>query len=47
MAYLLVTYWPYLLLALAFGVALGWWNRDRRGAVDHVAAWLEDGSGER
>jgi hypothetical protein len=41
MAYLIGTYWPFLLLSLALGIALGWWNRDRR-SVDHMAAWLED-----
>ena len=46
MAYLIGTYWPFVALALLFGVALGWWNRDRRG-VDDVTAWLEDGPGER
>jgi hypothetical protein len=46
MAYLVGIYWPFLLAALAIGVALGWWNRDRR-SVDDVTAWLEDGSEER
>jgi hypothetical protein len=45
MAYLLGTYWPFMVLALLIGIALGWWNRDRRG-VDHVTAWLEDGPRE-
>jgi hypothetical protein len=47
MAYLLATYWPFMVLALAFGVAAGWWNRDRRSVVDDVTAWLEDGPVER
>jgi hypothetical protein len=46
MAYLVGAYWPFLLVALAIGVALGWWNRDRR-SVDDETAWLEDGSDER
>jgi hypothetical protein len=44
MAYLLGIYWPFVLLALAVGVAVGWWNRDRRDVVDDVTAWLEDGA---
>ena len=47
MAYLLGIYWPFVLLALAVGVAVGWWNRDRRDVVDDVTAWLEDGQVER
>lgn len=47
MAYLLGIYWPFILLALLVGVAAGWWNRDRRGVVDDVTAWLEDGTVER
>jgi len=46
MSYLIAIYWPFLLLSLAIGVAVGWWNRDRR-KVDDVTAWLEDGPGER
>jgi hypothetical protein len=45
MAYLIGTYWPFLLASLAIGIALGWWNRDRR-SVDHMTAWLEDGPDE-
>jgi len=44
--YLLGTYWPFVVLAFAIGIALGWWNRHRRG-VDHVTAWLEQGPGEQ
>jgi hypothetical protein len=46
MSYLIDTYWPFLVLSLAIGVAVGWWNRDR-GEIDDVAAWLEDGPGEQ
>ncbi len=47
MAYLLATYWPFILLALGLGIAAGWWNRDRSDVVDDVTAWLEDGPVER
>lgn len=48
MTYLLVNYWPYVILAVLLGMAVGWWNRDRREAgVDHVTAWLEDDPVER
>jgi hypothetical protein len=46
MTYLIGTYWPFLLVSLAIGVGLGWWNRDRR-SVDHMTAWLEDGPDQR
>jgi hypothetical protein len=45
MTYLLGTYWPFILASLMIGVAIGWWNRDRR-SDDDVAAWLEDGPDE-
>ena len=47
MAYLLATYWPFIVLALGLGIAAGWWNRDRSDVVDDVTAWLEDGPAER
>lgn len=46
MALLLETYWPFVAASLAIGVAVGWWNCDRRG-FDDVSAWLDDGSDER
>ncbi len=48
MAYLLATYWPFVVFALLAGMVVGWWNRDRREAGgDDVTAWLEDDSVER
>ena len=40
MLYLIGAYWPFLLAALAAGIAAGWWYRDPRSA-DEVSAWLE------
>lgn len=45
MALLLSTYWPFVVASLMIGIAVGWWNRDRR-SIDDVSAWLEDGSDE-
>lgn len=45
MLYLIASYWPYLVAALALGVAFGWWYQDPRSA-DDVTAWLERGSDE-
>ncbi len=46
MLYLIAAYWPFVVLALLFGVAVGWWNRDPRN-VDEMTAWLERGRDER
>lgn len=46
MLYLIAAYWPFVLLALLFGVAVGWWYRDPRN-VDEMTAWLERGRDER
>jgi len=45
MIYVIANYWPFMLLALAAGIAVGWWNRDRQ-PVDDVTAWLERGPEE-
>jgi hypothetical protein len=46
MMYLVEAYWPFLVAALAIGIAVGWWAQDTRG-VDDVTAWLERGPDER
>jgi hypothetical protein len=38
--YLIAAYWPFLLVALGAGVAVGWWCQDPRSA-DDLTAWLE------
>jgi hypothetical protein len=45
MLYLFGNYWPFLLAALAIGIGVGWWHRDRR-SVDDETAWLERGPDE-
>jgi hypothetical protein len=40
MLYLLQAYWPFLLVAIGLGAAVGWWYQDPRSA-DDVTAWLE------
>ncbi len=45
MLYVIATYWPFLLAALAVGVLVGWWNQDPRSG-DNVEAWLERGPDE-
>ena len=42
MFYVLATYWPFMLLMLAIGVAVGWWYQDPR-SVDDLTACLERG----
>jgi hypothetical protein len=42
---MLAVYWPYLLLALLAGVAVGWWSRDPR-SIDDVTAWLQRSADE-
>ena len=45
MLYLIAAYWPFLLIMLLIGVAVGWWYQDQR-AVDDLTAWLERESDE-
>ena len=45
MLYLILIYWPFILVALAFGAAIGWWYQDPRSADDETA-WLEPGHDE-
>ncbi len=45
MLYVIVSYWPFLLLSLLAGVVVGWWFQDPRSA-DDVTAWLERGPDE-
>ncbi len=40
MLYLIGVYWPFMLVALALGFAIGWWFQDPRSA-DDATAWLE------
>ena len=40
MLYLIGAYWPFVLLALVFGIAVGWWYWQPR-SVDDATAWLE------
>jgi len=42
MFYLIAAYWPFLLVTLVIGVAIGWWYQDTRSA-DDLTAWLEHG----
>ena len=46
MLYLIGSYWPFLLSALAIGLLVGWWTQDPRSA-DDLAAWLAHGPEER
>jgi hypothetical protein len=45
MLYVIAAYWPFLFLALLFGLFIGWWFQDPRSA-DDVTAWLEPGADE-
>ena len=45
MLYLIGAYWPFLLLTLLVGAAVGWWYQDPRSA-DELTAWLERGPDE-
>ena len=45
MLYVIATYWPFMLLMLLTGVAVGWWYQDPR-SVDDLTAWLERGPDE-
>ncbi|MHA1159169.1 MAG: hypothetical protein ACTSP2_10585 [Alphaproteobacteria bacterium] len=40
MLYALASYWPFILLALIAGLAVGWWYQSP-DSVDDVTAWLE------
>lgn len=42
MLYLIDAYWPFLLVAVLAGVAVGWWYQDPRSG-DELEAWLERG----
>jgi hypothetical protein len=42
MLYVIATYWPFMLLMLVIGAAVGWWYQDPR-SVDDLTAWLERG----
>lgn len=43
MIYLIVMYWPFVLVALLAGLAIGWWFQDPRSA-DDASVWLEPGA---
>lgn len=45
MVYLIEAYWPFILIALGVGAAVGWWFQDPRSA-DDATVWLEGGPGE-
>jgi hypothetical protein len=45
MFYLIAAYWPFLLVTLVIGAAVGWWNQDTH-SVDDLTAWLERGPDE-
>lgn len=38
-------YWPYLIVVLLVGIAVGWWFQDPRSA-DDATTWLERGLDE-
>lgn len=40
MLFVIAAYWPFLLVMLVIGAAIGWWYQDPR-AVDDLTAWLE------
>ncbi len=46
MLYVIANYWPFLAVALAVGVVVGWWYQNPRSA-DEMTAWLERGPDER
>lgn len=46
MVYLIEAYWPFILIALAVGAAVGWWFQDPRSA-DDATVWLERGPDEQ
>lgn len=45
MLYVLASYWPFMMVALLSGVAVGWWYQDPRSA-DDLMTWLERGPDE-
>ncbi len=45
MLYVIAAYWPFMLVTLLVGAAVGWWYQDPRNA-DVVTAWLERGPDE-
>jgi hypothetical protein len=46
MLYTIAAYWPFLLLALLFGVCVGWGYQDPRSREEDATAWLERGFDE-
>lgn len=46
MVYLIEAYWPFILIALGVGAAVGWWFQDPRSA-DDATVWLERGPDEQ
>lgn len=45
MLYVFAAYWPFMILVLLAGIAVGWWSQDPR-SVDDLTAWLERGRDE-
>ena len=45
MTYLIAVYWPFVGLALAAGIVVGWWFQSP-ASVDRLTAWLEQGADE-
>ena len=46
MLYVFHIYWPFLIVAVALGICVGWWFQDPRSA-DDVTVWLEPGDDDR
>jgi hypothetical protein len=46
MILVILTYWPFMLVALGLGMCVGWWFQDPRSADDETV-WLEPGSDDR
>ncbi len=42
MLYVMTSYWPFLVVSLLVGAAVGWWFQSPR-SVDSITAWLERG----
>jgi hypothetical protein len=41
----IAAYWPFTIVVLVAGIAVGWWTQDPR-SVDDLTAWLERGPEE-